>query len=338
MANFENIKLDKGLYTTGKGITAELESIDPSENYKGTAFEGLDAYERQLKRFDIKISGAGSDAVEKFFATTDSSALFPEYISRAVRAGLESADVLSDIIATKTNVNSLDYRTITSVPSDDDKALKDTAEGAVIPETSVKTQENLVTLKKRGRMLTASYEALRFQKLDLFTVTLKQIGAYIARTQLKDAVNVIINGDGNSNAADLIKTAGKGTLTYADLVTFWNSFDPYEFNTVIAAPDAACTVLKMEEMRDAAAGLNFHASGNVVTPLGAKMIKSNAVASGSLIGLDKSCALEMVQAGGVLTEFDKLIDRQLERAAITQIAGFAKIFKDASKVLTLATV
>lgn len=61
-----------------------------------------------------------------------------------------------------------------SVLTDDDKALKETAEGTAIPETSVKTQENLVKLKKRGRMLCASYETIRFQKLDLFTVTAKQ--------------------------------------------------------------------------------------------------------------------------------------------------------------------
>ena len=42
---------------TSKGFLAELESIDPSENYKGTSLEGLDAFERQLKRFDIKVSG-----------------------------------------------------------------------------------------------------------------------------------------------------------------------------------------------------------------------------------------------------------------------------------------
>ena len=54
-------------------------------------------------------------------------------------------------------------------------------EGAAIPSTTVKTQENLVKLHKRGRMLVASYEAIRYQKLDLFSVTLKQIGAYISR-------------------------------------------------------------------------------------------------------------------------------------------------------------
>ena len=165
MSNFETIKLDKGLYTSGKGFTAALEQIDPSENYKGTALEGLDAFERQLKRFNIKLHGAGSDCVEKFFQTTDSAALFPEYIARAVRKGLEEADLLPYIVATKTDINGMDYRTITSVPTAEEKELKETAEGAAIPETVVHTQENLVKLKKRGRMLVASYEALRFQRL-----------------------------------------------------------------------------------------------------------------------------------------------------------------------------
>ena len=170
MANFETIKLDKGLYHTSKGFLNELESIDPSENYKGTSLEGLDAFERQLKRFDIKIKGANSDPIEKFFATTDSAALFPEYIARAVRQGIENSNIVDKIIATKTNINGLDYRTIHSVPTDTEKTLLEVAEGATIPETVIRTQENLVSLKKHGRMLVASYEAIRFQKLDLFTV------------------------------------------------------------------------------------------------------------------------------------------------------------------------
>ena len=57
------------------------------------------------------------------------------------------------------------------------------------------------------------------------------------------------------------------------------------------------------------------------------------LADNRIIGLDKTCALEMVQAGGVLTDYDKLIDRQLERATISTIAGFTKIFNSAVKVL-----
>lgn len=333
MANFETIKLDKGLYTSGKGFTAALEEVDPSENYKGTALEGLDAFERQLKRFDIKLHGAASDCVEKFFKTTDSAALFPEYIARAVRKGLEEADLLPYIVATTTNINGLDYRTIASIPTEAEKELQETEEGSAIPETVVHTQENLVKLKKRGRMLVASYEAIRFQRLDLFTVTLRQIGAYIARTQLKDAVTVLKDGDGNSNAAPTTSLGGKG-VSYAALVDFWNSFDPYMLNTMIAAPDMTAAILKLAEMRDAAAGLSFHGDGKVVTPLGANLFKSSAVGAGTLIGLDRTCALEQVTAGGILTEYDKLIDRQLERAAISQISGFSKIYTDASRVLS----
>lgn len=56
--------------------------------------EGLDAYQRQLKRFDIKVGGRSSDAVEKFFQTSDSAALFPEYVTRAVKQGMEYANLL----------------------------------------------------------------------------------------------------------------------------------------------------------------------------------------------------------------------------------------------------
>ena len=334
MAIFETVKLDKGLYRTGNGFLAELEKIDPSENYKGTSLEGLDAFERQLKRFDIKVKGAGSSAVEKFFSTTDSAVLFPEYVARAVRQGMDEANILDGIVAAKTNINGLDYRTITSVPSEDDKELKNVAEGAVIPETEIRTQENLVRLHKRGRMLVASYEAIRFQRLDLFTVTLRPIGAYIARTQLKDAVDVLINGDGNDNAAEVIAPATSGSITYADLVKLWNSFSPYEMNTLIASPDVTAKLLNMAEFRDAAASLNFHGKGAMITPLGAKLLKSADINS-KVVAIDKNCALEMVTAGGVQTDFDRLIDRQLERAAITQISGFAKIFADASKVMNI---
>ena len=334
MADFDNIKLEKGLYASGN-FTKALESIDPSENYKGTSLEGLDAYQRQLKRFGIKVGGAGSDVVDKFFKTSDSAVLFPEYISRAVRQGLEQADILPGIVASTTVFDGLDYRSITSLPTDEEKELKIVKEGTFIPETSIRTKENLVKLRKRGRTLVASYEAIRFQRLDLFTVTLRQIGAYIARTLLKDAIEVIENGDGNNNPADVLNVANSGTITYADLVNFWNEFDPYELNTIVAEPAIMAEILNMSQFRDAAAGLNFHGTGKEITPLGAKLLKSPAVASGTLIGLDKNSALEMIKTGDVMTEYDKLIDRQLERAVISCTAGFAKIFDGASKVLSV---
>jgi len=337
MANqFDNVKLEKGMYReAGHSFTEILEKQDPSEAYKGTDMEGMDAFQRQLKRFDIKARGMGSDVVEKFFATSQSAVLFPEYVARTVKQGMEEANLLPSITATPTYVDGMDYRSILSVPEKEDKKLRRVEEGAVIPATTVKTKDNLVKLHKRGRMLIASYEAVRYQKLDLFSVTLRQIGAHIARTQLEDAVNVLINGDGSGNAAPVTNVAASGTLTYEDLVDFWAKFDPYEMNTLLVSNDVLVKMLKLEEFQNPLTGLNFQGTGKLSTPLGAKMLRSSAVPAGKIIGLDSRYALEMVKGGDVMIEYDKLIDRQLERAAITSVAGFAKLFDGAAQVLAV---
>lgn len=337
---FNDVKLDKGMYgEAGSSFSQVLERLDPSENYKGTAFEGLDAFQRQLKRFDIKVRGAGSDAVEKFFRTTESAVLFPEYVARSVRQGMEEENILPSITATITKIDGMDYRSIYSVPTADEKSLRHVEEGAVIPQTEVRVRENLVKLRKRGRMLVASYEAVRFQKLDLFSVMLRQIGGQIIRMHLEDAVSVLVNGDGNDNAAEAF-TVGtspisgtKGTLKYEQLLDFWSRFDPYTMNTLLVSPDAMLQILKCSEFQNPLTGLNFQGTGELSNPLGAKLIRTSAVDSGTVIGLDRAYALEMISASDVAVEYDRLIDRQLERAAITSISGFSKLYTEAAKVL-----
>jgi len=333
---FDNLKLEKGMYhEAGKSFTQVLESMDPGQQYKGTAMEGLDAFQRQLKRFDIKVKGAGSDVVEKFFRTADSAVLFPEYIARSVRQGMEEQNLLPNITAAVTRFDGMDYRSITTQAGGEDKQLRRVEEGSAIPSTTVKVQDNLVKLHKRGRMLVASYEAIRYQKLDLFSVTLRQIGAHINRMHLEDAIDVIINGDGNDNAAQEYSVLSDGVLTYEDLVDFWAQFDPYEMNTLLVSNDMMVKMLKLPEFQNPMTGLNFQGTGKLTTPLGATLLRTSALPEGKIIGLDRNYALEMVQGSDVMIEYDKLIDRQLERAAITSISGFAKLFPDAAKVLSV---
>ena len=339
---YDNLRLEKGMYRqAGMSFTQVLESLDPSENYRGTALEGTDAFQRQLKRFGIRAKGPGSSPVEKFFSTADSAVLFPEYIARTVRQGIEENDILPDIVATTTVIDSLDYRSIYSDPDDDDLSLEDVNEGDEISTTKISTKANLISLTKRGRMLVASYEALRFQKLDLFSVMLRQIGSYIQKQQLSDAVHVIVSGDGNDNASPHY-TVGtspisgtRGTLNYDQLVEFWGQFDPYTMNTILCSGNTMTKMLKVPELQNPMAGLNFQATGKMVTPLGAKLLRTNALINNQLIGLDKRYALELVRAGDVMVEFDKLIDRQLERAAITSIYGFGKICDGAAAILDI---
>ena len=223
---YDNLKLDKGMYReAGRSFSQVLEREDPSERYKGTSLEGLDAFQRQLKRFDIKVKGEASDPVEAFFRTSDAAVLFPEYISRTVRQGMEEGDVLPHITAAVTRIDGMDYRSISSEAVGEEKKLRPVPEGTMIPSTSIKVQANLV-------------------KLDLFSVTLRQIGAHIARTQLEDAVDVLINGDGNENPAAVTSLEEGRALDYEALVDFWAKFDPYVMNTLLVSGDVMLQLLK----------------------------------------------------------------------------------------------
>lgn len=302
---YNGVRLEKGMYQEhGRTFSHVLESIDPSNQYVGTPLEGLDAFQRQLKRFDIKVKGAQSDTVEKFFATTESAVLFPEYVARVVQRGMEESDIVPMITASVTRV-------------DDEEQVGNTR----------------ANLRKRGRLLVSGYDAVRAQKLDLFSVTLRQIGSYIAHTRLEDAVDVLVNGDCNSKAAEVASLNGR-IFGYNTLLDFWAQFDPYEMNIALASNDVALDLLKMPEFQNPSAGFSFQQPHCVTMPFGPMLIRSNAVPQNTVIGIDKCFALEMGQVGDVTTEYDKLINRQFERTAITIISGFSKIYDEASRVLS----
>lgn len=330
MAYFENLTLEKGMYgVPGKSFTQVLEGLDSSEQYRGTPLEGLDAYQRQLKRFGIRVSGPGSDPVEKFFQSSSSAALFPEYVARAVGQGMEAADQLKDMVATVTKIDGLDYRTI-SVEGEETAPLKAVAQGAQLPATTIRVNDGLVKLRKRGRTLMTSYEALRFQKLDLLTVALRQIGASMAASQMLDAVDALLNGDGSKPGV----TCATGTPNYGDFIGLWGKLAPFTLNTVVAGTAAMEKLLQISEFKDAQAGMNFQGTGRLVTPLGAKLLHVPGMEEKKILAFDKNCALEMVQAGEIQTDYDRLMDRQLDRASISVVTGFARIYQGAAQGLT----
>lgn len=337
---FDNIQLEKGMYReAGKSFTQVLESLDPSESYKGTALEGTDAFQRQLKRFGIRVRGKGSDMVEKFFSTAASAVLFPEYVSRAVRQGMEEDDILPSIVATTTYIDALDYRSIQSTTEQQETELVRVAEGAAIPSVTLSLSDKLTKLFKRGRMLVASYEALRFQKLDLFSVFLHNIGRSIQRSHIQDALQTITQGSHTEQAnlfiaGDSVIGGEENELSYEQLIRVWTQLRPYHLTTLITSELLTQQLLMLPQMQDANAGLAFHGTGKMVTPFGAQILTvSDPSVRTLLIGMDNRYALQMVRAGDVEVEFDKLIDHQLERAAITSIAGFDFIYSEAVEMV-----
>ena len=316
---YNDIRLEKGLYNlSDKSFTAALEELDPSSAYCGTPLEQLDAFERQLKRFNIRVNGADCDRVEKFFSTTESAVLFPEFVTRCIRKGFDET-VLSSVCAVKTISGSGQYL---GCVLDDSAEYTPSQQAALLPSATVRESGQAIVLEKFGRLISASYEAIRQQRLDVFGVMLRSIGVKLAVTVVKKAVEVLVED------AETITTSA---LTYADLAELYGSFDCFDMTTVIASPEVASKIVAMEQLSDTTAD----ASGRMFLPFGSELVKTSAADNDTVIGIDKSFALEFITSSDLVMETDKLIDRQLDQITVSITCGFRKITPEAVKVLTI---
>ena len=318
---YNDIKLEKGLYNlSGRSFTAALEELEPSSAYAGTPLEKLDAFERQLKRFNIRISGQDCDCVEKFFSSTETAVLFPEFVTRSIRKGFDET-ILGSICAAKTVANSSQYL---GCDLDDSETYTTASEGTTLPEATVTEGANAVTLAKYGRLISASYEAVRQQRLDVFGVMLRSIGVRLAASVVNAAVTALVTG------ADEVETATT-TLAYADIANLYGSFSAFDMTTVIASPENAALIAAMEQLKDCSAD----SQGRLIIPLGAELIKCSAAPEKKIIGIDRDFALEFITSTDLVMETDKLIDRQLDQITVSINCGFKKITPDAVKVLKI---
>lgn len=320
---FNSIKIEKGLYNlSGKSFSQALEALDPSENYTD-GLAKLDAFERQLKRFDIKVKGVNADKVDKFFQSAESALLFPEFVRRAVESGLNSGCV-NKITAAMSIADGIDCRGI--VLSDGETAYNaEIAVGGEIPESSISLTSAPIALKKFARLINAPYEAIRQQRLDVFAVALRAVGAKLAKAIEASAITAV------QASAETVSMTG-GEFNYSELASFWGKFTNCEMNAVVCSPATAAKILAFDEMNKAVTTNG----GNMITPFGAEIVVSSAVADDVAIGMDKTCALEFIRGGEVVVEVDKLISKLSEAAAVAVNAGFSVISADAVKVLDIA--
>lgn len=316
---YNDIKLEKGLYNlSGKSFTAALEELDPTSAYCGTPLEKLDAFERQLKRFNIRVKGSDCDSVEKFFTSTESAVLFPEFVTRSIRKGFDDT-ILSSVCAVKTVVNSGQYL---GCVLDDSTAYDVCSQGETLPTATVTESSAATVLAKYGRLISASYESIRQQRLDVFGVMLRSVGVRLAAAVVKKAVEVLADG------ADEVSTT---ELTYADLAELYGKFESFDMTTVIASPARAAKIAAMDQLSDSSAD----ADGRFILPFGSELIKTSAAGADTIIGIDRDYALEFITSTELVMETDKLIDRQLDQMTASITCGFRKITPDAVKVLKI---
>ena len=219
---YDSVRLEKGMYhLANRSFTQALEAADPSAQYAGTELAGLDAFERQLKRFDIHVSGENCDPVEKFFTTTESAVLFPEFVRRAIKRGMEES-ILPELTAAASAVSASSCKGF-SVDETDGAYSATTAEGVSLKKTVI-TESAAIALDKYGRLISASYETIRQQRIDVFAVMLRAVGHKLAGAIAGKALDVI------KNSVTPVSSATT-TLTYNDLATLYAQFSAYDLTT-----------------------------------------------------------------------------------------------------------
>lgn len=321
---YDSVKLEKGMYhLANRSFTQALEDADPSAQYAGTELGALDAYERQLKRFGIRVSGADCDCVEKFFTTTESAVLFPEFVRRAIRKGMEES-ILPELTAASSGVRASSCKGF-SIDETDGAYSAATAEGVSLKKTVI-TESDAIPLDKYGRLISASYETIRQQRIDVFAVMLRAVGHKLAGAIAGKALAVI-------KAAVTPVQAASSTLAYGDLANLYGQFSEYDLTTVIASPANVAAILAMTEMRDR----TLDAQGQVRLPFGAKLLKDASLDNKTVIGISRDFALACITGSDLLLESDRLIDCQLDRIAVSVRIGFQPLMDGAAAAIKIGS-
>lgn len=336
-------------------LTNYLESIDPSENYN----DGMDAFERQLFVAGIRTTsdfakGIYADPIERFYMSDQpaSPVLFPEFINRQVRVALLAPPILDELVAITTPIDSDSYRTIYLQDTVSQRQLRRVSEGGELPRLKVLTSEKAVSLRKYGAILEGSYEAYRRMRIDLFSLHLSRIALQAMLDKSQEALDVIINGDGNSNAAtnynltalDPATTVSK--LTYYAWLRWGLKLWPYQLTTVVGGEAELLSVLTLQFpninplmilsmlQNQGPVSMKLELAQDIWTNI--RLVYLQSAPANVLTGIDRRNALEMVlEIGGSITETDRIISKQLNEIAITEVLAFSQIMPQAISTMTL---
>lgn len=363
-----DIKLSLALYrdAADKGLTVSqyLEVLDPTESYG--AGEKLDAFQRQVKVNNERLAAAGkqpiilksipekgiwASKVEAFYQTEESAAIFPEWINRNARQALVADDILNEIVGVRTPIDSNAYRTIYFTHEEAKASKKRVSEGAEIPATEMQTSENTIKLKKYGRRIKATYEAIRRERLDKISLMIEAIMKQAGVDRAADAYKVLVEGDGNNNAAtnynktDLQAGQASSGLTYSGWAKFLFKFYPYQMSALIGNVDELVEFLTIDAPNVDPLKLieqirfgNTQSQGTMAQSIfnNYRIIYLPSATANKLVGFDKRYAIEMVsEIGSDITETQKIISSQWEEIVVSEVNGFGVFLPDARRTITL---
>lgn len=330
----------------------------------------VEKFNGELDAFDIALLSKGiivkdnmefgiqSSSMMKFFTTDENRNLFPEFIIRQLRQISGMPSIINDLVASTRIINGDSAKQVvldlsnTPAGNKNKQALKKRriAEGANIPVAELKLGEIGIKIYKYGIGVKATYEVLRRTTVDMFRKQMELVSLQASYDEVGAVIDVIVNGDGNTNPAKVYKAtelnteAKEGKLDEITLVKFLVKQAPFNFDTIVVDEEVytqICTILMDKNLTNSInPKIGFDFPQGLLSNLRviySEDLEKTTDGKHQIIALAKNYAIEKtIEAGSMINEVSKTIENQTQLAVMTENAGFNKIDSRASAILVLA--
>jgi hypothetical protein len=259
---------------------------------------------------------------------------------------------LSELIAVTTPIDTNVYRAVYIEDIDPtQKRMVRVGETAEIPRVQFKSTQRDITLYKYGRGIESSYEVLRRQRLDRVAIELALMAVQVESDKVATVLDVLVNGDGNSNPAPVtnLTTLDPDTIAGNPTLAAWIAAkmlfkNPYHMTAMLGQQSP---ITKAMLINTGSANIplmvvssflgigGFRLLNNTLADTVAYGITEDAPAN-KWVTVDTRFAIERVyEIGSNITEVEKFASKQTEALFMTEVEGYAKLDKRAVNVVDL---
>lgn len=353
---------DDIMQASAKNMTLSAYLNEREKNNEALKATGLDAFDAALLSQGIIVRGnekmnIQSSTMEKFFTTSESRLLFPEFMVRTIKESIFAQPITQYLIGeTQTITGDTMRQPVLDLKSaglglKNRKALKKrrVAEAANIPVASIKLAETAISIYKYGLGAKASYEVLRRMTIDMFRKHVELIGQFAAYDEVDDIIDIIIKGDGNNNPAPVFKRSelnSKGEAGVMDdisLLKFLIKLYPINIDTIVVGEDLfiqiTSTLSDTGVMNGITPYIPFEMPQGIfkgLTVIYNPETPKSSDGKEQVIGLNRSMAIrKIIEQNSMIQESQRFANDQTQALYMTENAGFGKIYDEASAVLVI---
>ncbi|HEX8708031.1 MAG TPA: hypothetical protein VF723_07310 [Pyrinomonadaceae bacterium] len=261
---------------------------------------------------------------------------------------------LDSLLARRTQIDGQDYRSIYIVDDlgTDAYRLKRVMEGTRIPATTLVTGEHVLQIHKFGRILRATYEQLRRQRIDRIAFIISRMAMQAEVDKVAIVLDTVLNGDGNANTSSTVVTqtaldpgSSAGTLTLRAWLSWKMSFtNAYRLDVVLAQSPSLMQLLLLPVntvngtplvmLPQGGLGSMRNMGNRFDEPIGyGELADAPAL---KLVGWDSNQTVEEVsEIGGNVSEVDRFIEDQTQAMSMTEVVGYGIVDANGSKTLNI---